>query len=528
MRNSTGTAWLVAGIVLFAPAAQARLVISSDPTQNVSCSGGSCAATARAAVLNVSDLAGMLAGGDVTVSTAGVARNIKIDAALSWTSGARLTLAADRGVVFDGAVVVAGPGALTISESGAQGSLSFTSKGHVEFWDPGSSLVVNGANYAFVSDLAGLAAAASANPSGLYALAKSYDATNDGTYRHSVVRTTFSGTFEGLGNAISNVKIKAGPEVTNVGLFAQTGAGAMLRDVVIAHETVTSLSANATVGGLVAISDAALEDVSVDATVTAKTAIQSGIVVGASLNGSIFAAASSGSIVGLNQIGGIVGCLNHGAIGRSHSSADVSVSTATPGSAASSLHSGTGRGTFDECDGFRSIERGNWAGGLLGGTSGGTITECYATGAVEVGDKDTGGGLVGLAVTGIITNSYATGPVSAGSSASAGGLVGTIDGEINTSYSTGAVTGGGNIGGAIGSDDLAGIFNIGVYWDLDTSGIDDPSRGAGSPLNDNGVTGLTNAQLTSGLPADFLFRVWASKEGVNNGLPFLKDLAPPR
>ena len=33
------------------------------------------------------------------------------------------------------------------------------------------------------------------------------------------------------------------------------------------------------------------------------------------------------------------------------------------------------------------------------------------------------------------------------------------------------------------------------YWDLDTSGIADPSRGVGSPRNDPGVTGLSDAAL---------------------------------
>jgi hypothetical protein len=42
--------------------ARADVVISNDPTQNMTCSGGVCSPTAASAVLSVTDLANMLAG----------------------------------------------------------------------------------------------------------------------------------------------------------------------------------------------------------------------------------------------------------------------------------------------------------------------------------------------------------------------------------------------------------------------------------------------------------------------------------
>ena len=59
------------------------------------------------------------------------------------------------------------------------------------------------------------------------------------------------------------------------------------------------------------------------------------------------------------------------------------------------------------------------------------------------------------------------------------------------------------------------------YWDLDTTGITDPSQGAGQPPNDPGITGLTDAQLKAGLPAGFDPKIWGSSARVNDGYPYL-------
>jgi hypothetical protein len=44
--------------------------------------------------------------------------------------------------------------------------------------------------------------------------------------------------------------------------------------------------------------------------------------------------------------------------------------------------------------------------------------------------------------------------------------------------------------------------------------------------NDPGITGLTTAQFTSGLPAGFDKSIWREKANVNNGYPYLIDLPP--
>jgi hypothetical protein len=54
-----------AAIIGGATAAWADVTISSDATQNMSCSGGVCQPTASDAVLNVGDLETLLAAGNV-------------------------------------------------------------------------------------------------------------------------------------------------------------------------------------------------------------------------------------------------------------------------------------------------------------------------------------------------------------------------------------------------------------------------------------------------------------------------------
>src|SRR4051812_16633046 len=77
---------------------QAAVVISSGATQNMSCSAGVCTPTAKKAVLNVGDLANLLAAGDVKVVSDSAAKDIQFSAPLSWTSTSRLTLDSYRSI----------------------------------------------------------------------------------------------------------------------------------------------------------------------------------------------------------------------------------------------------------------------------------------------------------------------------------------------------------------------------------------------------------------------------------------------
>jgi hypothetical protein len=95
------------------------------------------------------------------------------------------------------------------------------------------------------------------------------------------------------------------------------------------------------------------------------------------------------------------------------------------------------------------------------------------------------------------------------------------------SYSTGIVIAGpsATVGGLIGRDIAdPGIAN--TYWNLDTSGVSDPHQGAGNVVDDPGITGLTDAQLKSGLPAGFDKHIWKQNPKINNGYPYLADNPP--
>src|SRR5689334_20175648 len=106
--------------------ARADLSIAKAPTSNVSCSKGSCAASAPSAVLNVDKLQHLLAREPSVSVNAGVASNITVDAALSWTSNATLHFTAAGALTVNRPVTVAGSGSVAIQT--ADHGLSFAPK----------------------------------------------------------------------------------------------------------------------------------------------------------------------------------------------------------------------------------------------------------------------------------------------------------------------------------------------------------------------------------------------------------------
>ena len=107
--------------------------------------------------------------------------------------------------------------------------------------------------------------------------------------------------------------------------------------------------------------------------------------------------------------------------------------------------------------------------------------------------------------------------------------MGHNDGMISQSYANGAVvaTKAAYGGGFIGYDFPGQKGNLAFdYWDTTTSGITDPSQGAGNQKNDKGITGLSDAALKSGLPSGFDNAVWAHSSKINDGLPYLIALPP--
>ncbi|HEX4160746.1 MAG TPA: hypothetical protein VHY79_19920 [Rhizomicrobium sp.] len=467
--------FLATSALVAATAARADVTISSDATQGMSCSGGVCQPTASEAVLNAGDLETLLAAGNVTVTTtaSGVqADNIDVTAKLGWSAKA-LTLDAHRSISVTELVTVRGRGGLSVltKDGGSDGELAFSGNGHVTFRNLTDSLSINGVSYRLENSIASLAKAITKNPSGDYALAANYDASKDWTYGNSPITTDFTGSFEGLGNRISNLS-----------LYVTT----------VARQRYLGLFT--TVGGRISDLGVVGASVSVGSVKRRRAQAYLGILAG-TIRGTVSRCYSSGTVSGPKDTfaAGLVS-VNTGTVTESHSSATV--------------QAGIGAPAFTV------------AGGLVG-TNAGQISLSYAIGSVASGGYS--GGLAGDGDTGTIVNSYATGAVSSGSS---GGLVGLNTADVGTSYSTGGVSGNGDIGGLIGEDgSQTGSLND-TYWDMDTSGITNPDQGAGYPVNDPGITGLTTGQLQSGLPAGFDPSVWGENANINNGLPYLLSNPP--
>lgn len=485
--------------------ASADLSISGGATSNVSCSNGVCTATAKVAVLNVGDLTNLLAVGNLEVATGAGGPDIRVDAPLDWSSGSVLTLDAARSVIVNRTMKVEGAGGLAIvtNDGGINGRFFFGAKGRVVFANPEGALRINGQQYALVGKISTLAADIAKHPGGSFALVNDYDASRDGTYSSSPVSTIFTGTFEGLGNTISNLSIND-PSGTGDGLFAEVGSGGTLADIRLTNASVTSN----------AIYDA----------------VPTGALVGLS-EGSVLGATATGSVSGSAQnypfVGGLVG-ESMGTIAYSQSA--VSVTAGVSGSAGGLVGVvESGIVYASSATGSVTAGQGSDAGGLAGDNNG-QIKQSFAIGAVSNEVESKTGGLVGFDA-GPISDSYATGSVSQnGELGYAGGLVGFFqpDGTniLTRNYSTGAVSGGNETGGFLGFDNSSGTNLAFNYWNTTTSGISDPGQGAGFPANDGGIKGLTSRQLRSHLPHQFHRSTWAEDSAINQGFPYLRANSP--
>jgi|HubBroStandDraft_2_1064218.scaffolds.fasta_scaffold17381_2 hypothetical protein len=495
--------------------AQAALVISpTGPTTNVTCLHHVCTATASSAVLNRKTLQNQLAVANVKVVSGSLANDIVVSATVTWVSSHTLTLDSYHSIAIGKPVSVAGSGGLTLTtnDGGTGGQLSFVATtSNITFWSLASGLTINGHPYTLVNDIATLASDIAATPGGYYALAKSYDATPDGTYAASPIPTTYVGAFEGLGNTISHLTINSTD--LDLGLFKKLGAGGTLRDIGVPEASVTNVprlySFIAYVGTLVGFSD-----------------------------GTIFGAFGSGTVTTGKDpwAGGLVGAINSGSISNSFAATNVSIGISVEAITAAGGLVGVNSGVINNCRANGNVVGGSGTmlGGLVGENLAGIVSASYARGSVASlphGQREGEGGLVGVNNNGAtIINSYATGAVQSirKSGSSTGGLVGFTNGVVENSYSIGAVEPGGTyVGGSIGDDESASGSVVDSYWDTSTSGITNLSRGAGNVSNDPGITGLTTAQLQSALPTGFDPSIWGESTTVNGGLPYLLAMPLP-
>jgi filamentous hemagglutinin family protein len=332
--------------------------------------------------------------------------NIILASSLSWTSNARLTLSAYNSILVNAPIDVSGTGKLTLTTGTgtSSGDYFLRNDAAINFAKRSSSLIINGNSYKLERDVASLAADIANYPQRDYALMNDYDAGADGVYSGSPIGY-FSGVFEGLGHAISNLSIMVSDvdATGGVGLFNYLQANGVIRDIAIKRGDINDqVSGEYSYAGLL-------------------VGVNYGMVEYSYSTGKL-KGLSSTNLGGLADLGGLVG-QDFGKINYSHSAA--------------------------------SISEGAADGGLVGNLSGGTVLNSYATGGIRTSlDGAIAGGLIGFAPAGeTIRNSHASGNVvaSGAGSTEAGGLIGQIslNSTVDNSYALGDVSGQ-TAGGLIG------------------------------------------------------------------------------
>ncbi len=408
-----------------------------------------------------------------------------------WKTKSSLTLDAYESIIVNAPVSVKKATSVNLDtdDGGTGGALTFGPKGQIEFGNCSCGLNINGEPFKLVHSVSALASAIAKKPSGNFALGADYDASADGTYLGSPIPTEIGGAIQGLGNSISNLSARYVNRKGQVsGVFEETRDQGSIEGLRIINERVR-VTNSAEWGGLVGRNYGILFNDFVNGVFFAKgaNAVAAGLAA-ANYNQILYSAATvkmlgdAGYVAGLvaENVGEIVGCHANGSI---------------------SAQKGGGLVLYNDNiidQSYSAVKVKGDAGAILGGL---------------IGYED-----------GITTNSYATGSVSGDRGSVLGGFVGETTAQTYTSYSTGAVSGGSSslVGGFAGDDSAATISES--YWDTTSSGLDD-GTGQG---NVSGLTGLTTAQLQSGLPAGFDSAIWSEDPNINNGLPYLINNPPEK
>ena len=269
---------------------------------------------------------------------------------------------------------------------------------------------------------------------------------------------SFTGKFDGLGHAVSNLIINNSDINIATGLFGRT-SGTQISNLNVSGN-ITSVGSN--VGGIIGRDEIFL-------TMTPVTSLKNlhfsgavsttedtvGGIIGQAADLTIKNSTTSGTVSGNYIVGGLIGYLspaNNASVSNSSSSANITGVNASVG------------GLFGEAyltnisNSFATgiVTGGSYLGGLIGYSLTNIISESYATGIVNGAEQFVGslgqfiGGLIGYNDSSTLNKVYATGDVNGVNYA--GGLIGYSENStINQSYATGTVNGRPDyIGGLIG------------------------------------------------------------------------------
>ena len=437
------------------------------------------------------------------VASASGKGDITVAAPISWNTGAGLTLSAYRNVDVNASITSGGGGAINLNAdntgsgagtvSFASGAVASTSGAVNIFYNPAGNdpLSINTTSYTtptdYSSDVAGgpqLTAYMLVNTvydlqniannvSGDYALGRNIDASTTMIWNGGAGFTpigpafnSFTGSLDGLSKSISNLYINR-PSSDFVGLFASIGGystngfGGPIQNLWLLNEQIVG---GGTAGGL------------------------AGIATGG-YSGQQYALKVSnvhvtGSVIGINTVGGLIGSTEEFYLTNSSSSAKVLGSGYDIGGLVGSAYDTEISSSYSS----GSVAGLGYIGGLVGswGSENASLRDLdvqfilnsYSTASVTGSSTNEGyvGGLVGLNNAGI-ANSYAAGKV-------------TLDAACSTSSCvTGGLIGGNYSGGIVATS----------YFDNQTTGQMVGVGGAGA--SQTGVTGLTTHQFMN--PANF-------------------------
>ena len=343
--------------------------------------GGSFDANTNNSIINTTTLQNALGSASVTVSTGtggSQTGDITVASPVSWGANTTLTLSAYHSILINAGITASGTSAgLALNTNntnlvGSTAGLTFGPGGSASFTGTptgGQTLSINGNSYTLLYSMSDVQDINN-NLGGKFALAKTLTA---GSPNWAPIGPNFgldfTGTFEGLGNTISNVTIAPTNSIDKIGLFGIIQAGGLVENL---HLVNFNIQANPNLGtgpgvGFQSIGALAAYNAGTVINVTA-----SGVINGGTVSGVM-----AGGLVGQNGFISIP-TVTGGTIGRS--------------SAAVAVTLGDGVGcTGTSCNDSRT----NLAGGLVGNNPG-TIAGSSASGAIVVGSNSQAGGLVGV------------------------------------------------------------------------------------------------------------------------------------
>jgi trimeric autotransporter adhesin len=525
-----------------------------DPTDFTIAAGSG---TQTSSGIGATTLASNLQNGNVALATAAGGNepgDIHVNAAVAWSADTTLTLTAARDINVNAPITATGNQAGLVLSAG--GTHRLNNNAAITLSGSAPALSINGQSYTVINSLAALQAIDGDGTalSGRYALGSDIDASgsaalNGGagfspigseTSYNGTSSTAFTGTFDGLGHAITGLTIDKATS-SYVGLFAST-LNASVRNVNLSGGTVAG---SQYVGGLVGYSDGTttLSQVRASASVTAVDDSNSGVYAGGlvgrfqgSANGSGITGSSAGGAVhgesptGSGYVGGAVGMMSHGTLAGVSATGAVSFTYVQPsgraGYAGGLVAYHSSEGGISDSSASGNVSGASYAGGLVADFSGGgSITGSQASGAVagsyragglvgeatgagaisgssasgNVSGADVAGGLVGYAsLTGGLAQVSASGTVTATSIA--GGLVGqTGGGAIDHGSATGAVQGGNYAGGLVGYHGTTDAITHGQASGnvRGTGNVGGLAGYAASPISDSQASGSVSATSDS-------------------------------